>query len=726
MRKSLFLVLLGLLINIGVKATPDEGMWLPMFLERLNYVDMQKEGLKLTPEELYSINHSSLKDAIIGLSNGGSPQGYFCTGELISGQGLVLTNHHCGFDAIQKHSSVEHDYLEDGFWAMNHEEELPNEGLTASFLVRMEDVTTKVLAEVTEDMDIDARKASIKKVKKELETTASEDGRYEVIVKSFFSGNEYYMFIYNTYKDVRLVGAPPSNIGKFGGDTDNWMWPRHTGDFSMFRIYAAADGTPAEYSKENEPLTPKHHLPVSLKGVQKNDFAMIWGYPGGTQRYLTSYGVNYSIESFNPTLVEIWGTKLEIWKKFMDQDKTINIQYASKYAGTANGWKMFIGQTRGLKRMHVYDKKQALENQFTQWVNENDTRKEKYGHALSDIETGYNNLNGAMKPLFYGNLGLVRSIEMLGITQQFGGLARLLGEKKKDEESIKAMTAGLQDALNEHFKNYNAQVDEAVAAAMLKLFAERIPEDQQPEIFAHISKKYDNNFEKYAADLFEKSMFDNKEAIEEFLANPKLKKLEKDPAYIIVDMMNEFIMNSYGGYAQGNEQVGDAKHLFVGGLMKMLPAKKFYPNANSTMRMTYGQVLDYEPADAVYYNYFTTMEGIMEKEDPTNTEFIVAQKLKELYAKKDYGRYADKDGKLHVAFLTNNDITGGNSGSPVINGNGELIGVAFDGNWEAMSGDIAFEDKVQRTICADIRYVLFVIDKFAGAKHLVDEMTIVD
>jgi hypothetical protein len=702
---------------------PDEGMWLPMFVDRLNYVDMQKMGLKLTAEEIYSINHSSMKDAIVGLSSGSEPDGYFCTGEIVSEQGLLFTNHHCGYDIIQKHSSLEHDYLNDGFWAMNYSEELVNEDLSVSFLISMDNVTDSIIPFLSDTLSETDRRSKAREIRDRLEKALSEDGKYNVVVSSFFEGNEYYRFVYRVFEDVRLVGAPPSAIGKFGGDTDNWMWPRHTGDFSIFRVYSAPDGTPAKYSADNVPLKPKYHLPVSLKGVKKDDFAMIWGYPGSTSRYITSYGLNYNLENYNPAMIDLLGKRLEIMKEDMDADRNVNIKYASTYASLANYWKYLIGQTKGVKRQKVMDKKNAIEKDFANWIDADQARKDKYGHIYTDLESGYKNMANYIGPLMYMSLGLLGP-DIVNYGQEFTQLETQLADEKENPEAPKETIKMLKESVGEHFKDYNAPTDQKIMAGLFAMYDKNVPVDQQPEFFKEIKTKYKGDFKAYAAEVFEKSIFSSPDKVNAFLDNPSAKKLSKDPAYILGSKVMEGLMAASGSYRRAQTGINKSNRLFIAGLREMHPDKVYYPDANSTMRLTYGTVQDYVPADAVEYDYVTYLSGVMEKEDPTNEEFIVPDKLKELYKNKDFGRYG-KDGNLVVGFLTTNDITGGNSGSPVINGNGELIGLAFDGNWEAMSGDLAYEPTVQRTICVDIRYVLFVIDKYAGATNLINELTII-
>ncbi len=726
MKRFFLAIFAALLLGLSVNASnprPDEGMWLPMFVDRLNWVDIQEMGLQLTAEELYSINNSSLKDAIVGLASGSAPNGYFCTGEIVSSQGLMFTNHHCGYDVIQNHSTIEHDYLTDGFWAMSKDEELNNPGLTASFLVRMEDLTQTIIPELSDTLSPGERGKKIREITADIKKEASEDGKYDVVVKSFFGGNEYYMFVYETYEDVRLVGAPPSSIGKYGGDTDNWMWPRHTGDFSIFRVYCAPDGSPAEYAEENVPLTPRHHLPVSLAGVQKDDYAMIWGYPGSTERYLTSYGIEFALNEKNPAIIDILGTALGVMKTYMDASDDMRIKYASDYASMANGWKYFIGQTKGLKNLNVKAKKEKIEADFTRWVNKNAARQEKYGAVLADIQSGYDEMNKVVKQVYYPAIGS-GNIELLGQAGEARQLSGLLADAKENKAAIAETTKAMKESATEFYSDYDRDMDMDMMKELLKLYQKNLSQDQLPDLFNTINEDFDGDVDAYVDEMYEESIFASQEAMMKFLDKPKMKTLEKDLAYQ-ASMSLQSVMMQYGqAYNNGETKVDQNMRLFIAGLREMNPDTKYYPDANSSMRFSYGTVQDYYPADAVHYDYITHLSGVMEKEDPENPEFVVAGKLKELYEIKDYGRYG-QDGKLIVCFLSTNDITGGNSGSPVMNGKGELIGIAFDGNWEAMSGDIAYEPELQRTINVDIRYVLFVIDKYAGAQNLIDELTIV-
>ena len=722
--KKVFIFAFAIMAMMG-RAFADEGMWLPMFVERLNYVDMQKMGLQLTPEELYSINHNSLKDAIVGLGSEAKPRGFFCTGEIVSEKGLLFTNHHCGYSAIQKLSSVEHDYLKDGFWAKNYSEELPAPEMTASFLIRMEDVTNDVLGVVTEDMDWQARGKAINGKIKELEAAASEDGKYNPVIKGFFEGNEYYMFVYQVFPDVRLVGVANSSIGKFGGDTDNWMWPRHTGDFSIFRVYTDKDGNPAEYSKDNVPMVPKHHLPISLDGVKQDDFTMIWGFPGSTERYMSSYGIDYNVETFYPIIIDIFGKQLEVMDEFMQKDDAINLMYADNHAGLANTWKNFIGQCTMLRKNKVSEAKVALENDFTKWVNADPARKAEYGEALSNLKEDYAEMTSIAKNVYYPNF--VAQVGPAGRASLF--VPYYMACESKDKETIAAATQELQaidvDAL---FAETDQQVEHKTYAEMLKVYRNAFKGEQLPEVFSIIDKKFKGDIDAFADYVYANSIFASPESMKAFIEKPNAKKIYKDYAFVTSNSMMGVLMDAIPQYRQAQTAIQENDHLFVKGLREYYaatqPEKCLYPDANSTMRMSYGSVKDYMPADAVHYDYVCTANGILEKYVPGDYEFDAPKRLIDLIEKKDFGAYADENGELIVCFLSTNDITGGNSGSPIMNGKGELIGLAFDGNWEAMSGDVNFEPRLQRTINVDARYVLFIIDKYAGATNLIDELDI--
>jgi len=717
--RKLTVLLLAVFIGFGAKVKADEGMWLLPLLSKLNIEKMQQMGLKLSAEDIYDVNKSSLKDAVVIF-------GGYCTGEIISDKGLILTNHHCGYGSIQELSSVDHNYLKDGFWAKSLEEELPVEGLFVTFLKKMDDVTSRVLEGVTDEQSEADRDKIIKENIANIKKEASEGNDYIVNVQSFLENNQYFLVMYEKYTDIRFVGAPPSSIGKFGFDTDNWMWPRHTGDFSMFRVYANKDGKPAKYSKDNVPLKPKHHLPVSLKGVEKDDFAMTIGFPGSTDRYLTSWGIEERMNIINNSMILPRGIKQDIWQKDMLAEEQINIQYASKFSVSSNYWKNSIGMNRGLKKLNVLDKKRELEGEFSKWANASADRKAKYGEVLSSLEGLYKDRAEYLKAQRYMSECMFRGTEIITFGLKARPLAEALAEKEVDIKKVKEMAAGIKSQLDDFYKDYSAKTDVKVFEALLKVYFDEIDAKYHPSFYNNIvSKKYKNDYSKFASDVFKKSIFVDKAKYEAFLSNPKLKTLENDLVYQIALSTRETYNNSVNELSKTGDIDKRYNRLFIEGLMEMYPNKVFYPDANFTMRLSYGKVGNYEPKDAVIYKHYTTLAGIMEKEDPNNFEFNVPAKLKELYNAKDYGQYAAEDGTLRVCFTSDNDITGGNSGSPVINANGELFGLAFDGNWEAMSGDIAFETELQKCINVDIRYVLFIIDKYAGATNLIKEMTLV-
>jgi len=714
MKKTIFTLLFAFLITPFISlATPDEGMWLPMFIKDYNYEQMQKIGLKLTPEQLYDINNSSLKDAIVQLGGG------FCTGEIISGEGLMLTNHHCGYSSIVSLSTEEHDYHKDGFWAMSKQEELPVEGFTVSFLVRMEDVTHFVLDSLKDALSDATRKKAIEKAITKLKKDNSEDGKYNVVVKPFFEENEYYMFVYLTYKDVRLVGAPPSGIGKFGGDTDNWMWPRHTGDFSLFRVYTAPDGSPATYSEENIPLVPKHFLPVNIQGIEKGDYAMIWGYPGTTERFMTSYEVLNTKDVLNPPLVDALGMVLPTVDEAINANAKVRLLYADDYAGLANAWKMKKGETLSLAKLKVAEKKAAQEEVLQNWIAQDTARVKKYGNTLADIEQICSTLSPiSLRSFMYVNISLMTSKTMMFIYQNNLKLGK--DEKKFTQEKIEKVTT--------HYKMLRDETDfeteMQIISATLKLW-KTLPEENQPNIFEHINKNYKGDIGLFVKAIAEKSIYCSEANMEKYLLKPSTKVFDNDPLVKYYQSMFAIIVSGQAGYVSYHNKLSAARHNYLSAIKEMETEKALYPDANGTMRVTYGQVLDYYPQEAVHYDWFTTAQGILAKDIPNDPEFDAPEELEKLIETKDFGRYG-KDGVLNVCFLTNNDITGGNSGSPVINANGEIIGCAFDGNWEALSSNIIYNPDLQRCICVDIRYVMFVIDKLGGAGYLLDEMTIVE
>lgn len=719
--KSLVLALAIFIALPGV-ARADEGMWLLSLIGK-NYADMQKAGFKLTAEDIYSINQNCIKDAIVGLGNEGSPFWHFCTGEIISDQGLMSTNHHCGYGKLQEHSTVGHDYLRDGFWAYSKDQELPNPGLTASILVRMEDVTDQVKAALSDDMSESERARAIKEVSDRIAKKAVEGTIYDAQVKPMFNGNQFFLFVHVIYKDVRLVGAPPSSMGKFGGDTDNWSWPRHTCDFSMFRIYTGPDGNPAEYSDANIPLKPKHHLPVSNRELKDGDFAMVMGFPGTTDHFLTSYGLEETMNITNKLRYEIRTVKINILREEMAASQETKIKYASKYASCSNYWKYSNEQNKALKNLNTMGVKKDIERTYNAWAQGKDP---KYAEALPLIKKGYAARAPYMSAISYLSEGLLQGPELLlqgfrvGRTLEVYSDPKFAVKKDMINESINA------DA-EEFYKDYNEATEKRLMAALMEYVYRNMEMQFMPQFLVDADKKYKGNFEKYVDDMFAKSVFANKEAFSKFMQKPDMKKLAKDPVYLAgkgayekyMEVRSMIPKETSDGLQRGIRN-------FTDGILQINKNTKLMsPDANSTIRLTYGNVKAYEPRDAVAYSYYTTLKGVIEKEDPTNSEFIVPERLKNLYNAKDFGPYANSKGELVTCFVTNNDITGGNSGSPVMDAEGNLIGLAFDGNSEAMSGDIDFEENLQRCICLDSRYFLWVIDKYAGAKNLIDEMTIV-
>lgn len=706
-------VFLTIALIIGALCTrADEGMWLPYSLNNQSLQEMQRLGCQLTAEQIFNLNQSSVKDAIVQFGGG-------CTGELISPEGLLLTNHHCGLSYVQKHATVEHDYLTDGFWAKSKEEELPNAGLTVSFLAFVEDVTTAVLEGVTDEA---TRKETINGNIEKLCKERKDERDVEVEIVPFYSGNQYIMFEYDVYRDVRLVCCPPWGIGKYGADTDNWTWPRHKGDFNIFRVYTDKDGKPAKYSKDNIPMKSKWFLPINIKGVKQGDYAMIMGYPGSTDRYSTSYTVKNIIESEGPAIIDCRTTKLNEYRKHMDADQEVFIKYASKQASVSNYWKYYIGQVKQLKRNHVYERRLAQEEAFNEWVAADAARQAEYGEMWDGIQQKWEIMDDIEKAFVYLREAGWNGGEAVAFSRRFMKINKLINEKGSKEDIAK-MAEGLKAQTETFFKDYDMPLDQDVTAALLNLFYKDIKK-YVPAMVSELGAKNGGDFTAWTASAFAKSVFTDKTRLEKWLAKPA--KLDKDPIYMIsmsfVDEYSDVVLPLYYEAAiKGNA----GERQYMKGLMEMQTERNFYPDANFTMRLTYGTVEPYKGADAVNYNYYTTMDGVMAKYVPGNWEFDIPQDVRDLYEARDYGRYADENGDLVVNFITTNDITGGNSGSPVINGKGELIGLAFDGNWEAMSGDVLFEPNLQRCINVDIRYVLFIMDKFGGAGYLLDEMNLV-
>lgn len=708
-------LLSGLLVATGLQVRADEGMWLLPYLQKLNIKEMKAKGLKLSADQIYNVNGNSLKDAIVIFGGG-------CTGEIVSANGLIFTNHHCGYGLIQRLSSVEHDYLENGFWAMNYNEELPCPGMTITFIRSIEDVSDQILPKLKDSMSETQRQHCVDSLSKAITKAAlPENSTKEAFIESFFGGNQYLMFVVERYKDIRLVGTPPSSIGKFGGDTDNWMWPRHTGDFSIFRVYSDKEGKPATYSKDNVPYSTPTHLKISLKGVKPGDFTMIMGFPGSTERYMTSYEIDQVLNIFNPNRIFIRGERQKLMMEDMVASEKVRLQYANKYVGSSNYWKYSIGESRGLRKLGVKGQKEALEARFRAWVNEDPARQQKYGNALDLIKESIHELNPIFNYYQYISEALIRGTEII----TFAKMADVLLVDSLPNGLDTAVVAKYLKGVSNIYKDYNTPTDRKIAKRMIRIVYDSLSKAERPDIFNVIDSLYAGNVERYVDDLFDNSLFASQERFETFLKNPSADQLKNDPAYLLSKSVSRAYSRDDKRVRELNIQYGRGHRLYVAGLMEMMPDHKFYPDANFTIRLTYGQVLPYRPADGVIYDYYTTLEGVIAKEDPNNPlEFTVPDKLKELFKNKDYGQYAE-NGTVHVGFLTNNDITGGNSGSPVLNAKGELIGLAFDGNWEAMSGDVAFEPELQRTICVDIRYVLFVIEKYAGATRLIDELTLV-
>ena len=690
----------------------DEGMWLLMLIKRLNGVDMQKEGLHLTPEEIYSVNNSSLKDAIVSF-------GGFCTGEIVSGQGLIFTNHHCGYGAVAAASTPEKDYLKNGFWAMKQKDEFNAKDLYVRFLVRMDDATQRINSKLNNNMSAAERKAVIDAETKAIQSENSENGKYTVVVRDFFNGNEFYYFVYQDYKDIRLVGAPPSALGKFGGDTDNWEWPRHTADFTVFRVYADAAGNPAEYSPSNVPLKPKHFLPVSLKGVKPGDFSMILGYPGRTNRYLTSYGIQQMVNKDYPAWVEASKLAMDVMKKYMDKDKGTQLNYASQYASVANYWKNRQGTIDAVIKNGTITDKQKVEERFKTWALKPENIAE-YETVLEDIGIYYKQTSDRNVERMYMSQ-LSRNAKYFSLALQVGSVLKAYADQ--DMKGRLAMKPKVDAALKSAYENINTQLEGEMLNSMVNLYQTRVNKDVASETIMGLDAKTLSN-------VAYSSIFANKTSATNFVLNPDKLKLDADPLWKIANGLVADQRASAERFVKIDDNFAKNNRLFLAGLMKAMPEKKFYPDANSTMRLTYGTV-DTLPirTDRNYFgitdNYYTDMTGLVGKYKKGDEEFDLPQRVIDLYNLKDFGQYADAKGYMPVNFLSNNDITGGNSGSPVIDGDGNLIGIAFDGNSEALSGDIVFEPEWQKTINVDVRFVLWTIDKYAGARRLIDELQLV-
>lgn len=716
--KKVVLSILCILCLFSLKA--DKGMWIPMLIGE-NFEQMQKLGIQLTPEDIYSVNKSSLKDAIVHFGGG-------CTGEMISGKGLLMTNHHCGYGSISELSTVDNNYLANGFVANTEAEELPVPGLTVKFLQRMEDVTDIVRERVGDAFGKDVN-TKVREVQKELTEQYGQGGKIKVDVRSFYSGNKYYMFLYKIYTDVRLVAAPPESLGKFGGDTDNWMWPRHTCDFSMFRVYSDNNNEPAEYSKNNRPFRPKHHLPVSLKGVQDGDFAMVMGYPGSTQRYLTSYGIDLSLSEFNPSIVDIRTKRLGIMDEFMDKNPETDLAYSSQHASVANYWKYFIGQSEQLKKLKIYDEKKSEENEFMEWAMDTRKRRKNYKSLMTDYESTYSRWKPYVKQYIYYR----EAVGAPTVSQLAMGMLRVksMVDKGVGNEVLGKTLERMRSRRKSMVAEMDLGMDKKLFSAMNQMFYKDVPKEHHPDVFSSEiftrfgSDNWDQTFDKYTNYIYSKTALLDAEVFDSLCTVENIKTLLEDPAITYVASFDDNYSKNYADKLTNYRyERFDLDRAYQGALLKKNKGQLMSPDANSTMRVSYGSVKAYKPQDAVSYNHYTTADGLLEKFKPGDKEFDLPENVVQLLKDRDYGDYADANGNLVTCFISNNDITGGNSGSPVINAKGEYIGSAFDGNWEAMSGDIAYDARFKRTISVDARYIFWVLDKVLGGRPLMDEMTI--
>jgi hypothetical protein len=713
MRRALLYTLVTiLLIPFGSRA--DEGMWLPLLIEKYNFAEMQKKGFRLTPDDIYSVNQSSIKDAIVIFGGG-------CTGELISPEGLLITNHHCGYGVIQRHSSIENDYLSDGFWAMSRQEELASPGLSVRFLVRMDDVTGAILNGINAKMT-ELERDSVILINSQKVSKESTDGtQYTARVAPMFYGNQYFIFIYEEFKDVRLVGAPPSSIGKFGGDTDNWMWPRHTGDFALFRVYADKDNNPAEYSPDNVPYKPKRHLPISLKGIKPGDFSMVYGYPGSTQQFYTSQAVNQVVNITNPMNIELRDARLKIMEEYMRQNDTVRIQYSSKQAGVANAWKKWIGERNGLIRLDAIAKKQALESQFADWVKESPERISEYGNLLNRFEQLYTQ----REPLLVAsNIGreAIMAVELVRFASQFNSIVSR-ASRGEDASDLASMQI---DRARAFYKDYHQPIDKDIFVVMMDSYFKTLNDSLHLPLLKNMNT---GKWDEVAQKLFDNTIFTDSTVLINLLSdfNQQVVKTIQEDNFFVLAQQYDSIFNKGVNvkYFNVNKELDILYRAYSRGLMAMQPEKIFYPDANFTLRVTYGKVEGYSPSDAVDYLHQTTLDGIAEKAEMGVYDYVVPQRLLDLHKAKDYGRW-EVNGTVPVSFLASNHTSGGNSGSPVINADGHLIGVNFDRVWEGTMSDIMFDPKMCRNISLDIRYALFIVDKFAGAGYLLNEMTLIE
>jgi hypothetical protein len=715
MKKQIGIIAL-LLVFLAPEAVADEGMWIPVLIEKYNIKVMQENGFRLTAEDIYSINKASMKDAVV-LFGGG------CTGEFISDKGLIITNHHCGYGSIQNHSTLEHDYLADGFWAASHEEELSNPGLTVTILKYMEDVTGKVLEGVTDGMDKEKRDAVINANVTAIAAEATKGTHYLAAVRPFFLGNQYFLIVNEVFRDVRLVGAPPSAIGKFGGDTDNWVWPRHTGDFSLFRVYADSENKPAAYSAENVPYRPAYHFPISLAGVNEGDFTMVFGYPGRTQQYAPSDHIRMLKDVIYPNQVEIRGKKISIMEQAMTGNPLVRIKYSGKSFGLANGWKKWIGEIQSLDNMNGVERKEVFEKEFTAWVQADAERIRRYGNILDQYDEIYKSyvdyyLVSVYTSEVFGSSG----VEPASLAGAFSRAVEMASQKspelEKELQRLKEYAAGF-------FSSYDQEVSKKLFVAVMDLYGKNIGPDWQTPAYRELFASCNGDFGSVAERLFSRSLFTDEKRLNAFLESFDAKKVVKDPFYILAGSAAELIETRVRPELGSRDaRLADLNKLYLAAQMEQGSDRVFYPDANSTLRLAYGKVMGYDSRDAVYYKHFTTLTGVLEKDNPEIYDYDVPDRLRELCLAKDFGRYA-VNGDVPVCFIANNHTTGGNSGSPVLNAEGHLVGVNFDRAWEGVASDIMFNPKQSRNISLDIRYVLFIIDRFAGAGYLIDEMTLV-
>ena len=715
--KKLLLAVLSIFLLLPTHA--DDGMWIPMLLDKTRYDRMLELGCKLSIEDIYSVNNSSLKDAVVLFDRG-------CSGVVVSNTGLLFTNHHCGFGAIQSHSTLEHNYLVNGFVANTREEELPNPAVTVSFLVKMEDVTNLILNGITDNINEIDRKSKIQENIDNLITASSKKSTNKFVVKPLYNENQYFIYDYEVYTDVRLVAAPPSNIGKFGGDTDNWVWPRHTGDFSVFRIYADKNNRPAPYSVDNIPYTPKKFVPVSIKGVAENDFTLVYGYPAVTDQYLTAREVNLMVDLQLPQKVELRRVRLNIMKEEMDADPLTRIQYAAKYAGVSNSWKKWEGMIKGLKAVDAVSKKKELEQKFHTWVLQDETRKVKYEKLFDQFNSNYNNFEKFATIVDYYS----ESVLATEIITQASRLYTFLNKNSSlDDAALQAELKKYIKTLDGYYKNYSAVIDKKTFISMMQLYKKKISPEFYPSIYTDIDKKFKGDFNLWANDLFSNSVLVSPNKFNAFADkwNKKSrKKLLSDPAIeAFLGFYGVLITKVADPYNKSLISIDSLYRVYMRGLEEFNSDRILFPDANQTLRVSYGQVKGYSPADAVKYQYYSTIDGIIEKQDSLISDYIVSPKLLELWKKKDYGQYADSTGQLRVCFIASNHTSGGNSGSPVFNANGELIGLNFDRGWEGTMSDVYYDPSLCRNIVLDSRYLLFVLDKVSGASHIINELQLI-